>query len=926
MFNTYEECLKAKFGHDAFRQEQRNIVDTIIEARRDICVIMSTGHGKSLCYQFPPTWMGKPALVISPLISLMEDQQQKLSDLGISSCCWNSTSPNKTLLNRQILEGKYLIIYTTPESISANLNFILEMIKKIGISLIAIDEAHCISMWGNSFRPTYMELKCLKKQCPDIPILALTGTATERVKQDMIQNLGLVNPLIIRTTTNRPNLSYFVKKKSSQPLVDLYPEIEEIPDSSVIIYCPTRQETENIAFMLTQRGVRSEAYHAGMTTSKRSEIQQGFMLNEILVIVATISFGMGIDKSDIRKVIHYGCPKDIESYVQETGRAGRDGHPSRCVVYYSGRDVQLAKNRINNDNGTKSQNMIEHQYQMFQAIECYLNILSCRRQYLLSYFGDDELPEKPEICCDNCFLQPEQPEGCDITDQIEPLMTLLNDYPSKYGKKIYIDVLMGRKNKKIPDYLKCHSSYGLGRYISEDEWKYRLNALIRDGYLKEKRIRNSFGSLLDITPEGKDWHMNPNHTYTILLASKTSVSTTIPKLKPIQSSSKRAPPVRTPSQPTNSLLDRIKQRGTSESAPSLSDLGDLDDMSTPPLPRSTHLVSASASSLLDKISQLKNSEKPIVPGTNLLDKIRQLNQSNTPSVSPSTTLLDNPLVPATSLLDKIRQLNQSNTPSVSSSTTLLDKISQLKNSDTPKPILPPGSVSSSKLILPGNSLLNKISQLKNNDTPKPILPTSNLLNKISQLNQSDTHTVSSSKTILPGPSVLDKIKQLKNSELSADTQSSQSSQPRSRVMDGESSAAKLLEKIKQIENNQSRVPKVKLVVKGEQLSKTQLETYNLFTQDKLQPKEIAIYRNMAVTTIEGHLVQAIKYGYPIDFDRLQLTKVVYQVVESAINQLNQDTTKLKPIREIVGKKISYFQIKCSIAMFEANGGCSDQLH
>lgn len=845
MYETYEDCLKKVFGHDNFRNAQRDIIGTIIEEKKDICVIMSTGHGKSLCYQFPPIWLGKPALVISPLISLMEDQQQKLISLGINACCWNSTVNNKQLLNRQILEGKYSLIYTTPESIHANLSFIVEVVKKIGICLIAIDEAHCVSMWGNSFRPTYVELNCLKVQCPDVPILALTGTATKRVECDMIEKLGLTDPVIIRTSTNRPNLSYFVKKKGNSPGADLYPEIAEIPDSSIIIYCPTRHETENIAFSLVEKGVKAAAYHAGMNASTRNEIQNAFMLNEIWVIVATISFGMGIDKPDIRKVIHYGCPKDIESYVQETGRAGRDGNLSRCIVYYSPRDVQLSKARINSNENVKDRLLVEHQYAMFQAIECYFNILSCRRQYLVSYFDKDETPQKPEICCDNCYISHSSKPTTDITDEIEPFMALLADYPAKYGKKVYIDVILGRKNKKIPDYLKCHSSYGLGRYLSENDWKYRISALISAGYLREKRLSGKYGALLDIAPAGLSWLRDPSHNFSVILIDTSIQSQSLPKLicPPSVQPKIQIPP---PSQPTTiSLTDNFD---------------DDYDSNFDEIPVSLNRINR----LLNE-SDNKDQPNPLLTRTlsnNVLTKLKNLENVNKSHM----------IKPTMNVMDKLLKLKTSNT---TVKTNVLDKLEKIKSAQN---------------ITTTNSSID--TSINNTSLNKTI--TTNVMAKLEKIKSTSNPTITSQNT--------------ENNDQSIQNP------PAPDIKE------KTFEKLKIIKqsNNDN---KIKFVVKDSnltgELTKTQLESYNLFTNEKLQPKEIAIYRNMSPTTIEGHLAQAIKYRYPIDFTRLQITKRIYQQITDAVDKLNGDISKLKPIREIIGNKITYFQIKCALSIREA---------
>ena len=328
---TPVECLQKIFGYSSFRHQQQEIIDAIL-AQLDVCAVMATGHGKSICYQIPALVSRRPALVVSPLLSLMEDQRINLAKNGIAACCYNSTVHDKDELRNDILSGKYMIIYITPESVcSDGVKCFIQMLnQKIGISLVAIDESHCISLWGNSFRTSYLQLSCLKDWLPQVPTLALTGTATLQVEADIIKLLKMKNPVKIRTGSDRPNLSYFVHQKKNQ-LTDIKPLIE---NNVSIVYCQTRKSTETIAELLAKNGIQCQAYHAGLSQELKEQIHVDFLNSKLKCIVATIAFGMGIDKGDIRRIIHYGCPKDVESYTQEVGRAGRDGLPSQCHVFF----------------------------------------------------------------------------------------------------------------------------------------------------------------------------------------------------------------------------------------------------------------------------------------------------------------------------------------------------------------------------------------------------------------------------------------------------------------------------------------------------------------------------------------------------------------------------------------------------------------
>ncbi len=481
---TLEQSLFRWFGFTEFREAQKEIIESILYHNRDVSCIMATGHGKSICYQLPPLITNKPSIVISPLLSLMHDQMSNLQKKGISACCYTPSLMYGDQVKSDILSGNYKIIYTTPETLIKDINIFLELSP----GLIAIDEAHCISLWGNSFRPSYTELSRLKILFPTTAILALTGTATEKVELDIIKSLQLKDPLRIRTNPDRPNIKYFVHKKSGI-LTDLLPLIQD----NIIIYCPTRNETESLENSL--RGyVSVRAYHAGMSQSKRTLIHNEFMNGTVTCIIATICFGMGIDKSNIRKVIHYGCPRDLESYYQEIGRAGRDGLSSECHVFFSESDF------IRNYSFLKEiTDPVIKQYResMISAMEKFLYLTTCRRQYLLSHFHG-VYTTNPN-CCDNCFTPI---HNIDIGPEVGYILGLLNDYSRLGGKTMYINVLRGSNLKKIPDYVKQSAYFGIGKTKTVDWWKICIQHLCNESLIEQKLLSGGYGYVINISSTG----------------------------------------------------------------------------------------------------------------------------------------------------------------------------------------------------------------------------------------------------------------------------------------------------------------------------------------------------------------------------------------------------------------------------------------
>jgi len=484
IYKTPKEALKAVFGYDSFRPGQEAVINAILEGR-DILAVMPTGAGKSLCYQVPAMLLSGITLVISPLISLMQDQVKALNEAGVDAAFINSSLSEKEMHDtfKNATKGQYKIIYVAPERLMSE-GFV-RLAKDIEISMITVDEAHCISQWGQDFRPSYMDIAEFVNVLDKRPIVsAFTATATQNVREDIICSLGLTNPYFLVTGFDRENLFFQVDKPQSKDRFIL-DYLDRHKGESGIIYCATRKNVDSLYTLLKKRNVSVAKYHAGMSIEERKQMQDDFVFDYTSIVIATNAFGMGIDKSNVRFVIHYNMPSSMENYYQEAGRAGRDGLNSECILLFSHQDIiinrfLLEHKDFSDIDPTDAMTIRERDIKRLQIMEGYCYTTECLRNYILKYFGED--PQKPCDDCGNCLRQF---ETLDMTDEAKKIINCIYESRGRYGKNIIMDTVLGAKTARLEEIgASEYKSYGVLESSNKNLLRRLIEELLLEGYIQ----------------------------------------------------------------------------------------------------------------------------------------------------------------------------------------------------------------------------------------------------------------------------------------------------------------------------------------------------------------------------------------------------------------------------------------------------------
>ncbi|MDR1368883.1 MAG: DNA helicase RecQ [Dysgonamonadaceae bacterium] len=496
------EELKKHFGFDTFKGNQEAVIRNVLDGR-DTFVLMPTGGGKSLCYQLPSLLMQGTAIVISPLIALMKNQVDAMRSFSESNgvAHFINSSLNKTAIDQvkeDILGGKTKLLYVAPESLTKEDN--IEFLRHVNVSFYAVDEAHCISEWGHDFRPEYRRIRPIINEIVQRPVIALTATATPKVQHDIQKNLGMMDATVFKSSFNRPNLYYEVKQKTNDVDKDIVRFIKGQHGKSGIVYCLSRKKVEDFAEILKTNGINALPYHAGMDSQTRTGNQDAFLMEKVDIIVATIAFGMGIDKPDVRYVIHYDIPKSLEGYYQETGRAGRDGGEGKCIVFYVNKDLQKLEKFMQG----KPISEQEIGKQLLEETKAYAETSVCRRKVLLHYFGEEYTEEN---CgnCDNCLNPKKQVEAKELLITVLETVSILKD---KFKSDHVINILLGKETSEIISYEHQDlEMFGTGTDEDEKTWNTVIRQAMIAGYL-DKDIEN-YG-LLKLTPAGRKYLEKPS--------------------------------------------------------------------------------------------------------------------------------------------------------------------------------------------------------------------------------------------------------------------------------------------------------------------------------------------------------------------------------------------------------------------------------
>ncbi|UTZ32320.1 ATP-dependent DNA helicase RecQ [Vibrio campbellii] len=488
---TPQRVLEDVFGYQEFRDGQQMVIDAAVEGR-DSLVILPTGGGKSLCYQIPALVRSGITLVISPLISLMKDQVDQLKANGVAAECINSTMPREELLSvyNRMYTGHIKLVYVSPERVL--MRDFIERLENLPLSMIAVDEAHCISQWGHDFRPEYAALGQLKQQFSHVPFMALTATADDATRRDILERLQLNNPEVYLGSFDRPNIRYNLVEKH-KPVSQIVRYLETQKGNCGIIYCGSRKKVEMVTEKLCNNHIRAAGYHAGMDADERAYVQEAFQRDDIQIVVATVAFGMGINKPNVRFVVHFDIPRNIESYYQETGRAGRDGLPAEAMMLYDPADISWLRRMLDEKDDGPQKQVETHK---LNAMSAFAEAQTCRRQVLLNYFG--EYREKP---CGNCDICLDPPKHFDATEEARKALSCVYRVNQSFGMGYVVEVLRGMQNIRVRE--NGHdkiSTYAIGRDHSHDYWVSIFRQLIHKGLLFQNITRNS---TLQLTEEAR---------------------------------------------------------------------------------------------------------------------------------------------------------------------------------------------------------------------------------------------------------------------------------------------------------------------------------------------------------------------------------------------------------------------------------------
>ncbi|MDP2714741.1 DNA helicase RecQ [Rheinheimera sp.] len=503
--------LKQAFGYSEFRDGQAEVIQAALQ-QRDSFVLMPTGGGKSLCYQLPALLLPQVTIVVSPLMSLMKDQVDALKANGIAAEFVNSSLSREEVLQvfARLRRGELKLLYVAPERLLQP-NF-LDRLQEVGVSLFAIDEAHCISQWGHDFRPDYMALALLKQRFAGVPLMALTATADGATRQDITQQLTLQQPYIHLGSFDRPNIRYTVQEKF-RPVEQLTAYLQQQDGASGIVYCSSRRKVDELTEQLKQRGFNAAAYHAGLSSEQRNAVQDAFKRDDYQLIVATVAFGMGVNKSNIRYVVHFELPRTIEAYYQETGRAGRDGVAAEAILLFDPADIARMKRWLEAEENPQR---AEVAWQRFLAMAAFAEAQICRRQVLLNYFG-----EARQQGCGNCDICLQPPQQFDGTELAQKALSCVYRVGQSFGMHHVIDVLRGGQNQKIVELQHDKlSTWGLGKDLSHDYWLSILRQLIHFGLLQQDITAHS---VLKLQPAARP-----------VLRGETALSLAVPRLQSVK--------------------------------------------------------------------------------------------------------------------------------------------------------------------------------------------------------------------------------------------------------------------------------------------------------------------------------------------------------------------------------------------------------